>query len=197
MTAAGPRADAAQAPPSLIYVVEDDTAISKLVVAALHEFGFATEAFRNGASVLRRLQTERPELCIVDLGLPDMDGIELVRQIAAVSTSGVLIVTGRGHTVDRVMGLELGADDYMVKPFEPRELVARVRSILRRRAGTGRSTEPEDHQDRLWRRLYVLGRRDLVVIGIQHITPPGSMPRRRQRHPQPSQSWVNVCSDFA
>ena len=137
MTAAGPRADAAQAPPSLVYVVEDDTAISKLVVAALHEFGFATEAFRNGASVLRRLQTERPELCIVDLGLPDMDGIELVRKIAAVSSSGVLILTGRGHTVDRVMGLELGADDYMVKPFEPRELVARVRSILRRRAGTG------------------------------------------------------------
>ncbi|WP_372528983.1 response regulator [Piscinibacter sp.] len=139
MNAAGSRSEAAQTPAALIYVVEDDPAISKLVVAALHEFGFATEAFRNGASVLRRLQTERPELCIVDLGLPDMDGIELVRQIAAVSTSGVLILTGRGHTVDRVMGLELGADDYMVKPFEPRELVARVRSILRRRAGGGGS----------------------------------------------------------
>jgi DNA-binding response OmpR family regulator len=126
-------------PVPLIYVVEDDDAIAKLVVAALHEFGFATEAFRNGASLLRRLQTERPDLCVVDLGLPDMDGIELVRRIAALSTSGVLIVTGRGHMVDRVMGLELGGDDYMVKPFEPRELVARVRSILRRRAGSGGS----------------------------------------------------------
>jgi two-component system, OmpR family, response regulator len=76
-------------------------------------------------------------LCVVDLGLPDMDGIELMRKITTVSSSGVLILTGRGHTVDRVMGLELGADDYMVKPFEPRELVARVRSILRRRAGGG------------------------------------------------------------
>jgi DNA-binding response OmpR family regulator len=131
-----PRPQAAP-PPALVYVVEDDEAIAKLVVAALHEFGFATEVFRNGATLLRRLQTERPDLCIVDLGLPDIDGIELVRRIAEVSSSGVLILTGRGHTIDRVMGLELGADDYMVKPFEPRELVARVRSILRRRAGGG------------------------------------------------------------
>ena len=135
-----PHADAAASAP-LIYVVEDDDAITKLVLAALHEFGFATEAFRNGASLLRRLQTERPQLCVVDLGLPDIDGIELVRQIATLSGCGVLILSGRGHTVDRVMGLELGGDDYMVKPFEPRELVARVRSILRRRgAGIGGST---------------------------------------------------------
>ncbi len=131
-----PRAGAA-APAPLIYVVEDDAAITKLVITALHEFGFVAESFRNAATVLRRLQTERPDLCVVDLGLPDMDGIELVRQITVLSSSGVLILTGRGHTVDRVMGLELGADDYMVKPFEPRELVARVRSILRRRAGGG------------------------------------------------------------
>jgi two-component system, OmpR family, response regulator len=136
MSATLARTDAAP-PAALIYVVEDDDAIAKLVVAALHEFGFATEAFRNGATVLRRLRTERPDLCVVDLGLPDMDGIDLVRQIASLSSSGVLILTGRGHTVDRVMGLELGGDDYMVKPFEPRELVARVRSILRRRASGG------------------------------------------------------------
>jgi two-component system OmpR family response regulator len=84
--------------------------------------------------VLRRLQTERPDLCIVDLGLPDMDGIDLVRQIGSRSNAGVLILSGRAHPVDRVMGLELGGDDYVTKPFEPRELVARVRSILRRRA---------------------------------------------------------------
>ena len=133
MNATPPRPDAASAP--LIYVIEDDAAIARLVVAALHEFGFATEEFGNGATALRRLRIEPPDLCIVDLGLPDMDGIELVRAIAAASSSGVLILTGRGHMVDRVMGLEFGGDDYMVKPFEPRELVARVRSILRRRAG--------------------------------------------------------------
>ncbi len=128
------------APAALVYVVEDDPVIADLVVRSLREFGFATEAFGNAAGVLRRLRSERADLCIVDLGLPDMDGIELVRRIAEVSGSGVLILTGRGHTVDRVMGLELGGDDYMVKPFEPRELVARVRSILRRRgAGAGGS----------------------------------------------------------
>jgi DNA-binding response OmpR family regulator len=118
----------------LIYIIEDDDAINRLVVMALHDFGFATESFRSGATVLRRLHTERPDLCIVDLGLPDMDGIDLVRQIGTLSNAGVLILTGRAHPVDRVMGLELGGDDYVTKPFEPRELVARVRSILRRRA---------------------------------------------------------------
>lgn len=85
MTAILPRSGGAPAP--LIYVIEDDAAIAKLVVTALHEFGFATEAFGNGATVLRRLRTERPDLCIVDLGLPDMDGIELVRAIAELSTA--------------------------------------------------------------------------------------------------------------
>jgi two-component system, OmpR family, response regulator len=127
--------------PPLIYVVEDDDAVARLVVGALHEFGFGTQTLRSGTALLRQLRTQPPELCVVDLGLPDIDGIELVRQIAALSSSGVLILTGRAHTVDRVMGLELGADDYMVKPFEPRELVARVRSILRRRA-TGSGSPP-------------------------------------------------------
>ena len=120
--------------PALIYIVDDDQEVARLLTRVLTEFGFLAEAFGTGAAVLRRLQTARPDLCIVDLGLPDMDGIELVRQIALQSHAGVLILTGRGHTVDRVMGLELGGDDYVTKPFEPRELVARVRSILRRRS---------------------------------------------------------------
>jgi len=128
------------APPSLIYVIEDDPAVAKLVLSTLAEFGFNCEGFQTGTSVLRRMQAEKPDLCIVDLGLPDMDGIDLVRRITAESNVGVLILTGRGHTADRVMGLELGGDDYVTKPFEARELVARVRSILRRRmvvAGAG------------------------------------------------------------
>jgi DNA-binding response OmpR family regulator len=123
----------ASAPPALIYVIEDDADVAKLVLAALRDFGFACEVFATGGAVLRRLQFEKPDLCIVDLGLPDMDGLDLMRRIAAASTAGVLILTGRGHTADRVMGLELGGDDYVTKPFESRELVARVRSILRRR----------------------------------------------------------------
>jgi two-component system OmpR family response regulator len=122
-----------------VFVVEDDPDVVRQVARTLQEFEFVTQEFRDGAAVLRRLATERPDLCIVDLGLPDMDGMELVREIARRCDCGVLILTGRGYTADRVMGLEGGGDDYVVKPFEPRELVARVRSILRRR-GTGGGT---------------------------------------------------------
>ncbi len=126
---------------ALVFVIEDDLAVARLVTSALEEFGFATETCMTATHALRRLPVRRPDLCIVDLGLPDLDGIELVRQIASTYTCGVQILTARGHTVDRVMGLELGGDDYMVKPFEPRELVARVRRVLRRRGmGTAAST---------------------------------------------------------
>lgn len=127
----------AHLPAALVFVVEDDAAVARLVCSALQEFGFLTETFHTGAAALRRLQTQRPDLCILDLGLPDMDGIDLVRQINQVSACGLLILSGRAHPVDRVMGLELGGDDYVVKPFDGRELVARVRSILRRRGQPG------------------------------------------------------------
>jgi len=119
--------------PALIYVIEDELSIARLVQSVLVEFGFEVECFHTGASALRSLAVRRPDLCITDLGLPDMDGIDLVRQISQQCHCGLLILSGRGHTADRIMGLELGGDDYVTKPFEPRELVARVRSILRRR----------------------------------------------------------------
>ncbi|WP_442763808.1 response regulator [Malikia spinosa] len=117
----------------LIFVVEDDIGVAQLVVRMLESFQFQVRRFGDGGSVLHHIRAEHPALCVVDLGLPDMDGIELVRQIGQISSCGVLILTGRDHPVDRVMGLELGGDDYITKPFDPRELVARVRSILRRR----------------------------------------------------------------
>lgn len=122
----------ASAQPRSIYVVEDDPDVSKILLATLAEFGFDPTSCRSAAELRRRLLTRVPDLCIVDLGLPDADGMDLVRQLQTQYGCGVLILTGRGYTSDRVMGLELGADDYVVKPFEPRELVARVRSILRR-----------------------------------------------------------------
>ena len=128
-----PAASIDGASPPLVFVIEDDADVARLILATLKEFGFAAEVFATGASVLRRLQLEKPDLCVVDLGLPDMDGLDLVRRITAEADAGVLILTGRGHTADRVMGLEMGGDDYVIKPFEPRELVARIRSILRRR----------------------------------------------------------------
>lgn len=131
----------------LVYVIEDDEAVARVVTRSLAEFGFATEWFRNGSSVLRRLKQAPADLCIVDLGLPDIDGIELLRQIGLQSSCGLLVLSGRGHMIDRVMGLELGADDYVVKPFEPRELVARVRSILRRRRAQLPGSEAARHAE--------------------------------------------------
>lgn len=126
-----------------IYIVEDDFAVAQLLHGALQEYGFLSETFRDGGSLLRRLPAQPPDLCIIDLGLPDMDGIELVQALHQRCGCGVLILTGRGHPADRVLGLELGGDDYVVKPFETRELVARIRSILRRRgSGSGGLPSP-------------------------------------------------------
>lgn len=116
----------------LLFVVEDEPDIARLIAGTLDGFGYQCELFRRGADALRRVKAAAPALCIVDLGLPDMDGLQLVRELQERSGCAILILTGRQHVADRVMGLELGADDYMGKPFEPRELVARVRSILRR-----------------------------------------------------------------
>lgn len=115
-----------------IYVVEDDDTVMRLIRGTLDCYGYPSEGFASGAALLGRVARQPPAVCILDLGLPDMDGLDLLQQIRKCHAFGLLILTGRGDTYDRVMGLELGADDYMVKPFEPRELVARVRSILRR-----------------------------------------------------------------
>ena len=117
----------------LIAIVEDDPDVARTIEQVLGDFGFRTVWCRNAGDLLRRLRPLAPDLCIVDLGLPDMDGLEVMQRVRASLPCGILILTGRAHVSDRVMGLELGADDYVLKPFEPRELVARVRSILRRR----------------------------------------------------------------
>lgn len=127
MTATRPEAS-----PSTIFVLEDEPEIARLICASLTEYGFRCEHLATGRQLLSRARQQTPDLCIVDLGLPDMDGMQVVRELQDGSPCAVLILTGRNDVTDRVLGLELGADDYIVKPFEPRELVARVRSILRR-----------------------------------------------------------------
>lgn len=122
--------------PRCVYVLDDDPDICHLVSSTLREFGFEVEECHSAAALRRLLLLRVPDLCIVDLGLPDADGMDVVRELQARYACGVMVLTGRGYLSDRVMGLELGADDYVIKPFEPRELVARVRSILRRRDKT-------------------------------------------------------------
>jgi two-component system OmpR family response regulator len=115
-----------------IYVVEDDADVARIVRTILQDFGFEIVVCRTASELFRQIGSRVPDLCIVDLGLPDMDGMDVVRQLQAKHDCGILILTGRDYVGDRILGLELGADDYMAKPFDPRELVARVRSILRR-----------------------------------------------------------------
>lgn len=116
-----------------IYLIEDDPDIRTLVAGVLQGYGYQVQAFGSGRDARQAIHRQAPDLCIVDLGLPDMDGLTLVRELWEDVRFGVIILTGRGGTSDRVLGLELGADDYVVKPFEPRELVARVNSVIRRR----------------------------------------------------------------
>jgi DNA-binding response OmpR family regulator len=119
-----------------ILLVEDDSRLAAMVADYLGEAGFRSERTASGAEAERLLRHEGFDVCLLDLMLPDMDGLELCRRIRAESSIPVLMLTARGDPLDRVIGLELGADDYLPKPFEPRELLARLRAILRRRNGS-------------------------------------------------------------
>ena len=125
---------------SLIYLIEDDSDIVNLVSQELERFGHRVRAYRTGSQAEAAVRVQQPDVCIVDLGLPDMDGLSLVRDLTAKDNLGVMILSGRDSLPDRVLGLELGADDYVSKPFDPRELVARVNSIVRRLNKTARQT---------------------------------------------------------
>ncbi len=120
-----------------IVIVEDDPDVAGIIQKVLQDFSFQSLWFRSAGELFKNLTEVAilPNLCIIDLGLPDMDGIEAMQKLRKEHPDcGILILTGRAHISDKVMGLELGADDYMLKPFEPRELVARIRSILRRKS---------------------------------------------------------------
>ena len=113
-------------------VIEDDDAIGALVGAYLQQAGFEVVRTCTGESGLEAVTRRQPRFVVLDLGLPDFDGFELCRRLRSRMEVPILILTARDEEVDRVIGLELGADDYLTKPFSPRELVARVRAVLRR-----------------------------------------------------------------
>lgn len=120
-----------------ILVVDDDSSIREVICFALGKAGFAACTADNGAQALNRFAAERPDLVVLDILMPEMDGTEVCRRLRADPKSAatpILFVTSKDDEVDRIVGLELGGDDYVSKPFSPRELVARVRAILRRAA---------------------------------------------------------------
>ncbi|MCZ6861998.1 MAG: response regulator transcription factor [Alphaproteobacteria bacterium] len=115
-----------------IYVVDDDVAICRVLERYLPQYGFEVQSASDGSDLESVLATCRTDLIILDLGLPGDDGFTLTRDIRATSEVPIIILTGRNEEVDRVLGLELGADDYVTKPFSPRELLARIKAVLRR-----------------------------------------------------------------
>jgi DNA-binding response OmpR family regulator len=113
-------------------VIEDDEAISALVAAYLERAGFEVVREHSGEKGLNAVERHDPRVVVLDLALPDLDGLEICRQLRSSRRVPILILSARDEEADRIIGLELGADDYVTKPFSPRELVARVRAILRR-----------------------------------------------------------------
>jgi len=118
-----------------VLMIDDDARLAAMVAEYLGEAGLRMEVAPDGKAGVERLAREPFDAVVLDLMLPDMDGLEVCRRLRATSDTPVLMLTARGDTADRVVGLELGADDYLAKPFEPRELLARLRALLRRRAG--------------------------------------------------------------
>ena len=115
-----------------ILVVEDEPAIARLVRDYLEQAGFKVLVAGDGEAALHTARAAPPDLVVLDLGLPGRDGLDVTRELRRASEVPIIVVTARGEETDRVVGLELGADDYVVKPFSPKELVARVRAVFRR-----------------------------------------------------------------
>ena len=119
-----------------ILLVEDDVRLAEMISEYLGEAGFVVGVVGNGAAALEQLASSPSDAVVLDLTLPDMDGLDVCRQWRAKADTPILMLTARGDALDRIIGLEIGADDYLPKPFQPRELLARLRAILRRRTGT-------------------------------------------------------------
>jgi DNA-binding response OmpR family regulator len=120
------------APMKTILVVDDERKIADLARDYLEHAGFAVRVAADGASALGAIRRDRPDLVVLDLGLPGVDGLDVTRAIRRDSNLPIIMLTARDDELDKLLGLELGADDYLTKPFSPRELVARVRAVLRR-----------------------------------------------------------------
>ncbi|HET7557473.1 MAG TPA: response regulator, partial [Rhodanobacteraceae bacterium] len=124
--------------PAHLLIVDDDTGVQDLLRRYFAGQGFEVSTAGNGETMREALARHQVDLVLLDLGLPGEDGLVLTQQLRTGWHGAVIIITGRGESVDRVVGLELGADDYVTKPFDLRELLARVRSVLRRSGGTQR-----------------------------------------------------------
>jgi DNA-binding response OmpR family regulator len=129
---------------SRVLIIEDDPNVSEVVARYLEREGYQVETVDDGAVGLARALADPPDLVVLDLMLPSLGGLEVCRQLRAAAPVPVIMLTARGEETDRITGLELGADDYVAKPFSPRELTARVKAVLRRAAGAMSDVQDEE-----------------------------------------------------
>ena len=131
---------------STVLIVEDDRQTRDLIARYLREHGFAVGAVTNGKEMDRHLSQNRVDLIVLDLMLPGEDGLSLCRRLRCESATPIIILTAKGEDLDRILGLEMGADDYLPKPFNPRELLARINAVLRRQSGPQAAAAAARHQ---------------------------------------------------
>lgn len=155
-----------------ILIVDDDTNICELLRLYIEKEGYTTAIAYDGVQALELFNKEQPNLVLLDIMMPRLDGWQVCREIRKTSDCPIIMITAKGEVFDKILGLELGADDYVVKPFEAKEVVARVRAVLRR---TGVSEE-EAVKEVSWDKLSInLTNYELKVNGVQIDTPPKEM----------------------
>lgn len=154
-------------PAPTVLVVDDEAALAEMVSAYLRRAGFGTATAGTGTRALELVAELDPDVVVLDLGLPEVDGVEVCRRIRTFSDCYVLMLTARTDEVDRLIGLSVGADDYVPKPFSPRELVARVQALLRRPRTRGAGTGPAQQPTRVFGDLCIdVGGRAVSVAGL-------------------------------
>ncbi len=155
--------------PKKILIVDDDTNICELLRLYVEKEGYDTVIAHTGTQAIRKFEQENPDMILLDIMLPELDGWQVCREIRKTSKVPIIMLTAKGEVFDKVLGLELGADDYVVKPFEAKEILARVRAVLRR------SAKPDEPDIKLvtWDKLSVnLTNYELKVNGVAVDTPP-------------------------
>ena len=155
-----------------ILVVDDDLNICELLRLYLTKEGYNVVIVNDGASAVTAFQEESPNLVLLDIMLPKLDGWQVCREIRKFSDAPIIMLTAKGEVFDRVLGLELGADDYVVKPFDTKEIVARIKAVLRRSNSSVAEEVKEVHYDKL---SINLTNYELKVAGVQIDTPPKEM----------------------
>ena len=152
-----------------ILIVDDDRNICELLRLYIEKEGYTTAIAYDGVQAVEMFNAEQPALILLDIMLPKMDGWQVCREIRKSSECPIIMLTAKGEVVDKILGLELGADDYVVKPFEAKEVVARIRAVLRRAGGSDEDTVKEVRWDKL---VINLTNYELIVDGKQIDTPP-------------------------